>query len=124
MNPSRTRNWWSIHYICLIDCCTFEATDLVRNAHEPTSKVRSHNAGHTSNHSHFFVVPSNICLGFTHRIHHTHANSLVATFALCSPYYSTLALFLKMRLRLMNMPLTHHSHKQASVMNVNGIFNR
>ena len=33
---------------------TFEGTDLVRNAHEPTSKVRSQNAAHTSVRSHFF----------------------------------------------------------------------
>ena len=27
-------------------CCTFEGTDLVRKTHEPTSKLRSHNAAH------------------------------------------------------------------------------
>ena len=71
-------------------------------------------------------VPSNICLCFISKqyppIHK--ANSLVATFARCSPYSCTLALFWKIRLRLMNMPITLHSHKQTSVMNVNGIFNR
>ena len=29
-----------------IFCSTFEDTDLVRTAHEPTSKVRSHHAAH------------------------------------------------------------------------------
>ena len=29
-----------------IFCRTFEDTDLVRTAHEPTSKVRSHHAAH------------------------------------------------------------------------------
>ena len=28
--------------------CTFEGTDLVRNAYEPTSKVHSHDVAHTS----------------------------------------------------------------------------
>ena len=33
-------------------------------------------------------------------------------------------IFWKIRLRLLSMPLTLHSHKQAFVMNVNGILNR
>ena len=37
-----------------IFCCTFEGTELVRFAHEPTSKVRSHNAGHTTARSQYF----------------------------------------------------------------------
>ena len=38
---------------------------------------------------------------------------------------NTLAFIIKkIRLRLLNLPLTVHPHKQASVVNVNGIFNR
>ena len=49
---------------------------------------------------------------------------LESTFAKCSLCSRTLALFLKIRLRLMNMPLTLYSHKQASVVRVSDIFNR
>ena len=51
----------------------------------------------------FFVVPSNICLGFiTHTKPHTKANSLVATFARCGTYYSVARTFCsKIRLRLL-----------------------
>ena len=37
-----------------IFCSNFEGTELVRFAHEPTSKVRSRNAGHTTARSQLF----------------------------------------------------------------------
>ena len=71
----------------------------------------------------FFVVPSDICLGFDSSAQNAitiKANSPVATFAQCSPYYSAAPTFCrKIRLRLLNMLFTLHSHKQASIVNVN-----
>ena len=49
---------------------------------------------------------------------------LEATATLRSPYSIHSHIFWKIRLRLLNIPLTFHSYKRASVVNVIGIFNR
>ena len=80
-----------------IFCSTFEDTDLVRTAHEPTSKVRSHHAAHIPARSQY--VQKNVCTyfiyaGFRPRIKRNictfglrlaKSNSPENTFAQCSP---------------------------------------
>ena len=51
-------------------------------------------------------------------------HSPVATATLRSPYSIHSHIFWQIRLRLLNIPLTLHSYKRASVVNVIGIFNR
>ena len=52
--------------------CTFEGTDLVRLAHEPTSKVRSQNAEHTTVREQYFLK---IRLHLLHPISNTSPSS-------------------------------------------------
>ena len=74
-----------LFYLCGLSpshffCSTFEDTDLVRTAHEPTSKVRSHHAAHIPARSQY--VQKNVCTFFIYAGFRPRIKRNICTFGL------------------------------------------